>query len=337
MAADLGVRKIFVKDESFRLGLNAFKVLGAGYAAVKYFSEKYNIPTEELTMENIRKISSDKDITLITATDGNHGRAVAYIARILGMKSIIYMPKGSSKERYDLIESEGADVTVTDVNYDGAVLLAKKKAEENGYVFIQDTAMEGYTDIPLYIMQGYMNILRETAIQMGEEVPTHVFLQAGVGSFAGSMLAYMVNHYENYPRTVILEPKNANCVYMSKANGRPYEVTGDLETIMAGLSCGVASTIALEVLMNYADMFVSLDDKFARVGMNKLYHAKDPDPVIISGESGAVGMGFLYEVMTKEEYSTVKDILGLDKNSVVLIISTEGDTDKASFKSIVRI
>ncbi len=335
MAKELGVSKVFVKDESFRLGLNAFKVLGAGYAVVKYLAGEFGIPVEELSLEKIRAVAADKDITLITATDGNHGKAVAFIARILGMKSVIFMPKGSSKERFDAISEQGADVSITDVNYDGSVLMAKKLAEEKGYIFVQDTAMEGYTQIPLYIMQGYMNILHEAKSQMGEIVPTHVFLQAGVGSFAGSELAYMVKNYGGYPKTVILEPKNANCVYMSAKTGSFYEVTGDLQTIMAGLSCGVASTIALEVLLRYADMFVSLSDHFAEVGMRKLYHTYDNDTKIISGESGAVGMGFLYEVMKDDKYKDVREILGLDEKSVVLLISTEGDTDRASWNKIV--
>lgn len=335
MAKELRLGKIFVKDESFRLGLNAFKVLGAGYAVVKYLSEEFCIPKEELGLERIRTVAGEKDITLTTATDGNHGRAVAYIARILGMKSVIFMPKGSSKERYDAIAKEGADVTITDKNYDGSVLMAKALSEEKGYILVQDTAMEGYTEIPLYIMQGYMNILHEIRKELGDMIPTHVFLQAGVGSFAAGELAYMVNNYEDYPKTVILEPENANCVYMSAKTGKNYEVTGDLETIMAGLSCGVASTLALEILMNYADMYVSLEDHFSETGMRKLYHSEGNDQSIISGESGAVGMGFLHEVMTDDKYKDVREILGLDESSVILLISTEGDTDKESWNRIV--
>lgn len=335
MAKKLGVGKIFVKDESHRFGLNAFKGLGAGYAVIKLMAEKYGFSDGEYSLVRLREAASRDNITLTTATDGNHGKAVAFIARILGMKSVIYMPKGSSKERYDAIKEQGAEVYITEENYDGSVRIAMKNAEEKGYIFVQDTAMEGYTHIPLYIMQGYMNIIHEAYSQLGGTVPTHVFLQAGVGSFAGSILAYMVNMYENYPVTVILEPQNANCVYMSAKEGHSFEVTGDLETIMAGLSCGVASSLALEILLGYADMFVSLSDDFAKVGMRKLYHAEGNDPKIISGESGAVGMGFLHEVMLTEEYSSLRESLGLGKDSVVLLISTEGDTDKESYCNIV--
>jgi len=295
----------------------------------------FGLDENDISLAKIREIASDKDITLITATDGNHGKAVAFIARTLGMKSIVYMPKGSSKERFEAIKEQGAECYITDVNYDGAVLMAKKEAEEHGYIFVQDTAMPGYEEIPLYIMQGYTNIIREAKIQMGNTVPTHVFLQAGVGSFASSVLAFMVNEYENCPKTVILEPENANCVYMSAKHGKSYEVTGELQTIMAGLSCGVASSLALEVLLRYADMYVSLDDDVAEKGMRILYHPVGDDERIISGESGAVGMGYLYELINNEKYKDMRDILGIDENSVILIISTEGDTDKESFKNIV--
>ncbi len=335
MAKKLGAGKILLKDESYRFGLNAFKGLGAGYAAVKLLADRFGFKDGEYSLVRIREAASTHDITLTTATDGNHGKAVAYIARILGMKSVIFMPKGSSMERYNAIKEQGAEVFITEENYDGSVRIAMRNAEEKGYIFVQDTAIEGYTEIPLYIMQGYMSIMNEAFSQMGDIRPTHVFLQAGVGSFAGSMLAYMVNACEEYPKTVILEPENANCVYMSARTGRSYEVTGELQTIMAGLSCGVASSLALDILMNYADMFVSLSDDFAKVGMRKLYHSEGDDSRIISGESGAVGMGFLYEIMADEKYSHIKESLGLDENSVVLIISTEGDTDRESFEKIV--
>lgn len=335
MAEKLGVGKILVKDESFRFGLNAFKGLGAGYAAIKYLADIAGFRDGEYSLVRIREYASVRDLTLTTATDGNHGKAVAFIARILGMKSVIFMPGGSSPRRVQAIENEGGKVIVTKENYDGSVRIAMENAREKGYIFIQDTAMEGYTEIPLYIMQGYMGLIHEACGQMGDTLPTHVFLQAGVGSFAAAVVGYMVNVYENYPTVVILEPENANCVYMSKKHGTSYEVTGDLETIMAGLSCGVASSLALEILLGYADMFVSLGDDVAETGMRNLYYPHSSDPVVISGESGAVGMGFLSEVMTKDEYSHIKKELSLDENSVVLIISTEGDTDRESFERIV--
>ena len=242
LAKYYGVQKLWLKDESKRFGLNAFKVLGGSYAIGKYLSQKLGrdmseLPFNVLISDEVKKQLGD--VTFVTATDGNHGRGVAWVANKLRQKSVVYMPKGSAKMRFDAIAREGADVSITDLNYDDAVRLANKGAEEHGWIMVQDTAWDGYEEIPLWIMQGYSTIINEIVEQLEaakEEKPTHVFLQAGVGSFAGAVQGYLAHLYgDDRPITIICEPHGANCIYKSmEANdGKPHNVTGDLTTIMA--------------------------------------------------------------------------------------------------------
>jgi len=344
LAKKFGVSKIWVKDESYRFGLNAFKVLGGSYAIGKYLSKKVGLPIEELSFEKLRsKEVKEKlgDIIFVTATDGNHGRGVAWAANQLGQKSVVFMPKGSSMIRFNNIKKEGAEVYITDFNYDDSVKLATKYAEEKGGVIVQDTAWPGYEDIPLWIMQGYGTLIDEAIEQiesLGEIAPTHVFLQAGVGSFAGSVQGYLASKYDNKrPLTIIVEPANAACIFKSvKINdGKPHAVKGELSTIMSGLACGVPNTISWEILRDYADMFVSCPDFVAARGVRILASPLKGDPQIISGESGAVGMGLLSLIAEKQELSKMKELLKIDEQSKILLISTEGDTDPFDYRKIV--
>lgn len=196
-ARELGVGNIYVKDESYRFGLNAFKVLGGSYAMGHYLADRLGKPMEEvdyrfLTAEASRKALGD--ITFVTATDGNHGRGVAWTARQLRQKSVVYMPEGSARERLENIRAEGAEASITDLNYDDAVRLANRQAEEKGWVMVQDTAWEGYESIPRWIMQGYGTMGLEAYEQLPEK-PTHIFLQAGVGSMAGAITGLFSSLY----------------------------------------------------------------------------------------------------------------------------------------------
>ncbi|WP_300372867.1 diaminopropionate ammonia-lyase [Fusobacterium sp.] len=345
LATYYGVKKIWLKDESKRFGLNAFKVLGGSYAIGKYLSQKLNkdineLPYNVLISDEVKKELGD--VTFVTATDGNHGRGVAWMANRLKQKSVVYMPKGSAQMRFDAIAREGADVTITDLNYDDAVRLANKGAEEYGWIMVQDTAWEGYEEIPLWIMQGYSTIINEVVEQLkacGDEKPTHVFLQAGVGSFAGAVQGYLAHLYgDDRPITIICEPHGANCIYKSmEANdGNPHNVTGDLTTIMAGLACGEPNTISWKILRDNADFSVSCDDQIAARGMRVLSSPLGDDTRVISGESGAVGLG-LFTVLSekKEEYKEFMKALKIDENSKILCISTEGDTDIEGYKNVV--
>lgn len=344
LADKLGVKNIFVKDESFRFGLNAFKVLGGSYAIGKYIAEKLNIDDKNLNYETLTSNDTKEklgDVTFVTATDGNHGRGVAWAATQLGQKSVVFMPKGSSLTRLNNIKKEGAEASITDFNYDDAVRLANKYAEEHNGVMVQDTAWEGYENIPTWIMQGYATLIDEAIEQLqsqGIEKPTHVFLQAGVGSFAGAVQGYLQERFgEERPITVIVEPHEAACIYKSaKINdGKPHAVTGDMPTIMAGLACGEPNTIGWNILRDYSDAYISCPDYTSARGMRILGSPLKGDPQVISGESGAVGLGLVSLLRQDEELKDLAKKLNLDENSTVLVISTEGDTDPEAYRSIL--
>lgn len=341
LSKELGVKGIYVKDESYRFGLNAFKVLGGSYAIGNYIANKLGVDLSELPYE---KLISDEvkqatgDITFISATDGNHGRGVAWTANKLKQKSVIYMPKGSSAERLENIREEGADASITEFNYDDAVRLADKHARENGWILVQDTAWEGYEDIPTWIMQGYTTMAYEAYEQLGDIKPTHIFVQAGVGSLAGGVQGFFAGVYgEERPITTIVEPNEAACIFgTAKAgDGKIHPVTGDMNTIMAGLACGEPTTVGWEVLKDYADNFVSCPDYTAAQGMRVLGNPIGNDRKVISGESGAAGLGLVYEILTNPSLKWMKEALELKEDSILLIFSSEGDTDRENYRKIV--
>ena len=341
LSRSLGVQAIFVKDESYRFDLNAFKVLGGSFAIGRYLANMLEMDIDDLNYEMMvsEKIRKKlENVTFISATDGNHGRGVAWTASRLGLRSIIYMPKGSSKERLNSILSEGANACITDLNYDGAVSKAADEAEKNNYVLLQDTAWDGYEQIPKWIMQGYSTMGLEAYNQLSalNEEPTHIFLQAGVGSMAAAMTGLFTQIYKNV-KIIIIEPTKADCIFRTaKADdGLLHYVTDDMNTIMAGLACGKPSTVAWPILKEYAGAFLSVSDTYAADGMRILGAPVRNDTGLISGESGAVGVGALAAIMTESKYREIRSTLGLGSTSKVLFFSTEGDTDKESYKNIV--
>lgn len=339
-AKALGVESVYVKDESYRFGLNAFKVLGGSYAIGNYLAQKLGksiseMPYERLTAEDVKKELGD--ITFVTATDGNHGRGVAWTANRLGQKAVVYMPKGSAQERLKNIQAEGAEASITDLNYDEAVRLANSQAEEKGWVMVQDTAWEGYEDIPEWIMQGYGTMGYEAYTQLPEK-PTHIFLQAGVGSMAGAVTGFFAGVYgEERPVVTIVEPNKADCIFRTakEADGKLHFVTGDMDTIMAGLACGEPCSIGWNVLKDYADNFISCPDYMAAQGMRILGNPMAGDSQVVAGESGAAAFGCVTEILRNPQYADFKERLGLNEKSRVLFFNTEGDTDKENYRSIV--
>lgn len=339
-AKDMGLADVYVKDESYRFGLNAFKVLGGSYAIGSYLAKRLGkniseMPYEKLVSEDVKKELGE--ITFVTATDGNHGRGVAWTARQLQQKAVVYMPKGSAAERLNNILAEGADASITELNYDEAVRLANSQAEEKGWVMVQDTAWDGYEDIPTWIMQGYGTMAYEAYTQLPEK-PTHIFLQAGVGSMAGAVAGFFSAVYgEDRPIITVVEPNKADCVFRTAeaADGKLHFVTGDMDTIMAGLACGEPCSIGWNVLRDYADNFISCPDYAAAQGMRVLGNPAAGDNKVVSGESGAAAFGCVAEIMRNPELAELKAKLKLDKNSRVLFFSTEGDTDKENYKAIV--
>lgn len=339
-AEALGLGTVYIKDESYRFGLNAFKVLGGSYAIGSYLAGKLGKTIDEMPYEKLVSEKTKKelgDITFVTATDGNHGRGVAWTAGRLRQKAVVYMPKGSAKERLNNILAEGADAAITDLNYDEAVRLANRQAEEKGWIMVQDTAWEGYEDIPEWIMQGYGTMGYEAYTQLPEK-PTHIFLQAGVGSMAGAIAGFFSSVYgEGRPIITVVEPNRADCVFRTAeaADGKLHFVTGEMNTIMAGLACGEPCSIGWKVLRDYADNFISCPDYMAAQGMRILASPVKGDPQIVSGESGAAAFGCVAQIMREPRYADVREKLGLNRDSRVLFFSTEGDTDRENYRSIV--
>ncbi len=343
LAEYLGLKRLYVKDESYRFGLNAFKVLGGSYAIARYIAQQTGkdvseIPYNVLTSEKLREEFGQA--TFFTATDGNHGRGVAWAANKLGQKCVVRMPKGSTQTRLNNIAKENATVTIEELNYDECVRMAAKEAENTEHgVIIQDTAWEGYEEIPTWIMQGYGTLALEADKQLADDGcrPTHIFIQAGVGSLAGAVIGFFANRFkENPPVMVVCEANAADCLYRSamQADGSRVDVTGDMFTIMAGLACGEANTVSWDILRNHADAFISCPDWVSANG-TRIYGAPmKGDPQVISGESGSVTLGVVHALMTKPEYKELKEALKLDENSEVLLVSSEGDTDPDRYREI---
>ena len=320
LAEHLGLGALYVKDESKRFGLNAFKVLGGSWCLHRYLREH---PGRH---------------TFVTATDGNHGRGIAYAAARLGMESVVYMPKGSAKERLENIRALGAKAEITEWNYDDTVRYASRQAAEHGWVLVQDTSWEGYEQVPMWIMEGYTTLALEAAEQMGEEGPTHVFLQAGVGSMAGAIAAFFAHRYgERRPAIAVVEPHAANCFFRTAqaSDGQLHGVGGELRSIMAGLACGEPCGLAWQMLEGCAESYLSLPDWVSAKGMRVLGNPLGDDPRIVSGESGAATVGLVAAVMGDPDCVPLRERLGLDGASRVLCISTEGDTDRENYRRIV--
>ncbi len=344
LAYYLGLDRVYVKNESKRFGLNSFKVLGGIYAVANVICQKLGVKVQDMTYQQL--ISKDVkdsvgDLLFVTATDGNHGRGIAWAARQLGQKSVVFMPKGSSAHRLKMVQDEGAEASITELNYDDAVRHANEYAQVHGGIMVQDTVWEGYEEIPVWIMQGYavlMDEVKETLEANNELPPTHVFLQAGVGTFAGGIQGYLAQAWkENRPKTVVLEPTQADCYYRTAVidDGKPHAVTGHMETIMAGLACGEPNEIGWKILRTYASAFVSCPDELTARGMRILAAPLQGDQQVVSGESGAIGVGFLAELMTNETLKSLQNQLGVNQESRILIISTEGDTDPEQYRNIV--
>ncbi|NLC31970.1 MAG: diaminopropionate ammonia-lyase [Clostridiales bacterium] len=342
LANSLGLGALYVKDESCRFGLNAFKVLGGSYAMGRWIAQKLGFSPEELSFEKLTSQPVRQalgEVTFVCATDGNHGRGVAWTAKMLKQKAVIYLPRGTAKQRLDSIRTCGAQAYIMDMNYDACVRLANQRAREEGWVLVQDTAWDGYEEMPSWIMQGYTSMVLEALRQLGDTIPTHVFLQAGVGSMAGAAAGLMRDFYgDKKPLIIVVEPNRADCLFGSAAanDGKLHVVTGDMDTIMAGLACGEPCTIAWEVLKETADFAVSCPDWVAALGMRVLGSATGHDEKIVSGESGAVTSGLAAALMQRKDLARFKETLRLGSDSIVLCFSTEGDTDKKQYREIVH-
>lgn len=344
LAHMLGVGGIYVKDEAQRLELNSFKVMGGSFAIYRFIQKKLGVPDEKMSFDYLTsKECHDQlgDITFASATDGNHGKGIAWASQVLGHKCEIYVHKDTSQARIDAIARYGAHVTVVDGNYDDAVRQVAIDAEKNGWQIISDTSWEGYTEIPTWIMQGYTTIMLECQEQfagLGLSKPTHIFIQAGVGALAAATIGFYASLFKNDPpKFIVVEPDKAACVFeTAKYNdGKLHSVKGDLDTIMAGLACGDPSPIGWRVLDGVADVFMKVPDYTAARGMRILSTPLNGDPFVISGESGAAGLGALYSMITEPGNEGLLSVLGIDENSNILCINTEGNTDPVHFRQII--
>ena len=339
LAFKANIAGLYYKDEGFRFGLDSFKALGGAYATERLLMERIRQerPEAEVTVDDLlpgRYGDITAAITVACATDGNHGRSVAWGARMFGCKCIIYIHADVSEGRKQAMESYGAEVRRVDGDYDESVRQAARDAEEKGWYVVSDTSYEGYLDVPRDVMQGYTVMVEEALQQLPEGVlPTHVFLQGGVGGLAGAVCGHLWETLgERRPRFIVVEPERADCLYQSAMQGRPTPASGDLETMMAGLSCGEISLIAWEILATGTDDFVTIPDTFVAPTMRLLATGVDSDTPIAAGESAIAGVAC---VLDAAEDPNLARALGLDSRSRVLIFGTEGATDPDIYKQIV--
>lgn len=344
LAQMLKVGGIWVKDEAERLELNSFKVLGGSFALYRFIQERLGLDDEVMSYEYLTSEEAKKKLGMITfasATDGNHGRGIAWAAQKLGQKCVIYVHQGTSKRRINAIRSYGAVVKVIEGNYDDAVEQIIIDAKKNSWEIISDTSWEDYNTIPVWIMQGYTTMMAEIQEQLsGQGIlkPTHILVQAGVGALAASVVGYYHSLFgQDAPKCIVVEPERAACLFHTAAvnDGRVHTVDGKLDTIMAGLACGEPSPIAWEILKDTVDAFVSVPDYLSAKGMRIYATPLEGDPFIISGESGAVTLGSLVAILNENGLEDLRNFLRIDEESKVLLINTEGNTDPVRFRQII--
>ena len=338
-AAACGIKGVYCKDESHRFGLNAFKGLGGSYAMFRILCEKLGLDENNIDYcyfrkEDIRK--QCKKIHFVTATDGNHGKGISWAAKLFGCSATVFMPKGSAEARRKAIEDAGsATAEITDFNYDQAVEHSWNLAQKNGWILIQDTAWGGYEKYPEWIIDGYLTLAAEAVEQLGKIIPTHVFLQAGVGAMAGGVMEFLLSCCREKPPIVtVVEPVEAACIYQSvkAGDGLIHPIEGNPSTIMAGLNCGTPCRITWPAIRDKAAFFCACDDVITEEGMRAFANPIGSDKAIVSGESGAVTYGLVNRILQNE---VLRKLFGINGNSVILLINTEGDTDPEGYRKIV--
>ncbi len=336
LAARQGVASIHVKDEGQRFGLKSFKALGGAYAVVSLVLAEAgrqlgrDVRPTDLAAPDVRAIA--ETMTFAAATDGNHGRSVAWGAQLAGARCEIFIHAGVSQGRADAMAAYGANINRIDGSYDDSVALAAEMARKNGWTVVSDTAWPGYEDIPLIVMQGYTLMIGE-ALDALPEPPTHIFLQAGVGGMAAAVAAYATQRLgKDAPKIMIVEPSRAACLFESAKAGKLVTIPHNEPTVMAMLECATPSPLGWEVLSHLADGYVTLDEHEASDVMRLLAKPENDDRPIAAGESGGTGLaGFL----ACNVDPVAKAHLGLGARSRILVFISEGATDPAIYKEIV--
>lgn len=336
LARQMAVASIHYKDEGGRFGLGSFKALGGAYAVARLLCQVVGerlgrlVTTRDLLTDSCRDLASE--ITVTCATDGNHGRSVAWGAQLFGCRCVIYIHATVSEARRQAIAHYGAQVVRTTGNYDDSVRQADADAKSMGRYVISDTSYEGYMDVPRDVMQGYQLMVEEAAQQMGE-MPTHVFIQGGVGGLAAAVCGYFWERLGRArPRVIVVEPDRADCLMQSARNGKVTAVHGALDTLMAGLACGEVSLLAWQILEAGADAFAVISDQAAIDTMRLLASPLDGDTAIVAGESAVAGLAAAIGVARQEDQRAA---LGLNDNSRLLFFGSERDTDPALYTQLV--
>jgi diaminopropionate ammonia-lyase len=337
LASALGVGKVFVKDESGRLGLPAFKVLGASWAVYKALEERLGSGEFEDWQEigNLREaLEPLRPLSLVAATDGNHGRALAWVARLLGLGARIFVPEDMVAARCEAIAGEGAEVVVVRGTYDEAV---ERSAEEAGEreVVVSDMSWPGYERIPLWVIEGYSTMLWEIDDELerrGEAGPDLVAVQVGVGAFAAAVTRHFRRPRTSpHPKLVSVEPAGADCLLESVEAGRIVSVPGPHDSIMSGLNCGRPSLVAWPSVSRGIDLLVAVDDGPAREAMRLAAESG-----VVSGETGAAGLGGLLGLLSGERSTEeARRVLGVDGETRVLLFNCEGATDPGAYRRVM--
>ena len=314
LSKELGLNKIFYKDESKRFDLKSFKALGGAYA--------------------VEKVSKgNKDIVVATATAGNHGRSVAWGAKRLGLKCKIFISEFVSDARGQAMTDLGADVIKVKGNYEKSLIECIKQSTENNWQIVQDVAWKDYMIVPRFTMAGYTVMMREIIDQVKNDQITHIILQAGVGGMAGAMIAGVARYLNNVPEIIIVEPDSAACVMESVKSGKIEKIDIKRESLMGGMSCGEVSLVPWEIIKNSAKYCISLPDDDIAKTMKLLGNGNFSDEKIIAGENSAPGV---ISLIASCEDEKIKDKLGLNINSNILLIGCEGDTDQAMYQKLIN-
>ena len=314
LSKELNLNKVFYKDESKRFDLKSFKALGGAYAV------------EKVTKGN-------KDIIVATATAGNHGRSVAWGARRLGIKCIIFISEFVSDARGQAMADLGADVIKVKGNYEKSLIECIKQSTENNWQIVQDVAWKDYMQVPTYTMAGYTVMMKEIIDQINNEKITHIILQAGVGGMAGAMVAGIARYLDYVPVTLVVEPDSAACVLESIKTGKIEKINIKRESLMGGMSCGEVSLVPWKILKSSVKHCISLPDDDIANTMKLLGNSSFSDEKIIAGENSAPGV---ISLIASCEDQNIKEKLKLDIKSKVLLIGCEGDTDKEMYKKLIN-
>ena len=314
LSKELNLNKIFYKDESKRFDLKSFKALGGAYA--------------------VEKVSNgNKDIVVATATAGNHGRSVAWGARRLGLKCKIFISEFVSDARGQAMADLGADVVKVKGNYEKSLIECIKQSTDNNWQIVQDVAWKDYMIVPKYTMAGYTVMMKEIVDQINENKITHIILQAGVGGMAGAMVAGIARYLDNVPTTITVEPDSAACVLESIRTGKIEKIDIKRESLMGGMSCGEVSLVPWEILKNSVKYCISLPDDDIAKTMRLLGNGSFSKEKIIAGENSAPGV---ISLIASFEDEKIKEKIGLDKDSNVMLIGCEGDTDQAMYQKLIN-